>query len=136
MSLEKILPFFMILCLGGGSLIGYFRGGEPLTGMANGAAIGLAVGISPILALAIAYGFILLWCPDRPTCMCGKAKSSDYKHLSHLSKRKSDVYYYRCRQCSREYRLADRRFDMRLSEDDFQPYMVISKLGRWRRDVN
>ncbi len=135
MNLEKVFPVFVILCMGSGILIGYFQEGDTLTKLANGAGIGAAVGISPMLALGIACGFMMLWRPDRPACICGKGKSSDYKHLSHLSQRKRDVYYYRCPNCSRQYRLADKRFDLRVSENDFQTFMVISKLGRWRRSI-
>lgn len=131
MNLDRTLPIFVILCVSIGALIGYLRGNSAVTG----AEIGLAVGFSPLLLLAIGCAFFTLWCPDRPTCMCGKYKSIDYKHLSHLSKRKRDVYYYKCCNCGREYRLQNKHFDLRLSENDFQSYMMISKWGRWRRST-
>ena len=132
MNLEKLFPVFFFLCLGIGALIGYLRG----EATATGAAIGVAVGISPIFVLGAIYGLLILWQPEKPKCMCGNAKLSDYVYLNQLSKRRDDGYCYGCRKCGREYLLQTGRFDLRLSENEFQPYMEISKWGRWRRNEN
>ena len=128
MNLDRALPIFVILCTSIGALMGYRLGDSAVTG----AAIGLAVGFSPLLLLGIGDGFFTLWCPDRPTCMCGKCKSNDYRYLGPPSKPSDDAYYYKCPSCGREYRLQNKRFDLRSSKNDFQPHMMISKWGRWR----
>ncbi len=132
MNLERVLPAFFFLSVGIGALIGYLLGEAAVRGMA----IGMVVGVSPILMLGGTYGFIMWWCPDTPKCMCGNGKSSDYKHLSHLSKHRDEVYCHKCRKCGREYLLQKRRFDLRVTENDIRPYMVISRWGRWRRNDN
>ncbi len=134
MNLDKIFPAFFFLCVGIGALIGH-AGGRALS-TANGAAIGVAVGLSPLLVLALFVGVITLWCPERPTCMCGETKSSDYYFISHLSRISEHVYVYRCHTCRRMYRQHENRFELRLAEHEFQPYMVISKWGRWGRSTH
>lgn len=131
LNLEKILPIFVILCATGGALIGYRWGNSAVMG----AGIGLAVGFSPLLLLAIGYGFIMLWLPERPTCMCGECNSKDYQYLGPFSRPDDGAYYYQCPRCGREYRLKNKRFDLRLSEDNFQPYMMIAKWGKWERSL-
>jgi hypothetical protein len=128
MNLDRALPIFVILCISIGALMGHLWGSSAVIG----AAIGLAVGFSPLLLLAIAYGFIVLWRPETPTCMCGKCESKGYEYLGPFSKPNDDTYYYKCPSCGREYRLQNKRFDLRLSKNDFQPYMMISKWGKWR----
>ena len=54
MNLDKIFPAFFFLCVGIGALIGH-AGGSALS-TANGAAIGVAVGLSPLLVLALFVG--------------------------------------------------------------------------------
>ena len=134
MNLDKLFPAFFFICMGTGASIGYFGDGPTLTSTVNGAAIGLAVGLSPLVVLGIAVRLITLWCPERPICMCGSGNSSDYQYLNHHSVGTDFTFFYRCPKCRREYRQHDKRFDLRLSKNEFQPYMTISKWGRWSAD--
>jgi hypothetical protein len=129
MNLDRLLPLFFFVCLVLGGLIANLRGDNVL----HGAAIGMAVGLSPLALLGIAYFFIQKWAPDRPPCVCGACASDDYEFLDSLSDIKEHVYFYRCPACGREYRTHGGKFSFNTPEG-VKPYMKTSRWGRWVKD--
>jgi hypothetical protein len=130
MNLDRLLPLFILLCLVLGGVIAHLRGESVLIG----AGIGMAVGLSPLVFLGIAYLFIQRWSPDRPPCACGACESEDYDFIDSLSDFEEHVYAYRCPACGREYRAKGDSFSLSTPEG-VKPYMKTSRWGRWVRDT-
>ena len=128
MKFEDLLLAFIVFSLGVGAMAGHLWGGSIKTGLL----IGLVVGLFPIFMLIIGGVVITRWCPERPGCKCDKSLSEDYEFLGPFEGPLGGTYYYKCPKCEREYRQKDKRFELRLSEDEFEPYMAISKYGRWK----
>ncbi len=125
MSLDTLLPILMLLLPAVGGVLGYRWGGV------TGGSIGVAIGFSPFVLFAAAYGAVTVWFPDRPVCICGQCKSEDYKYLG-FRKPARDTHYYKCSRCQRHYRLENGRFDLRQDDESYKPYMKLSKWGRWK----
>lgn len=129
MRFEDILMVFAVLSVAIGALVGHLLFGSIMTGFS----VGLVLGLFPLFLLGIVYRLMMRWCPDRPLCICGKCSYEDYEFLGPFERSPGDAYYYRCPKCEREYRHQGKRFELRLSDDDFEPYMVISRYGRWKK---
>jgi hypothetical protein len=130
MNLDRLLPLFVLVCVVLGGVIAHLQGEHFLLG----ASIGMAIGLSPLLLLGIAYLFIQKWSPDRPPCVCGACASDDYDFMDSLSDIKEHVYFYRCPVCGREYRAHGGRFELNTPEG-VRPYMKVSRWGRWVKDT-
>lgn len=131
MSLCKIFPLFIALCVAVGGFIAVRTGNS----LIMGASIGLTVGFAPLLLLGVTAGLMYRWCPDRPQCICGQCDCVDYKYIDrHSGAKPTDgAYHYKCPHCGREYRLQGGKFDIK-STEGFSPYMEISRWRRWRKN--
>lgn len=130
MKLCKAFPIFFAICVAIGGAIAYFSGSSLL----YGTSIGMVVALSPLMLLGVLYILIVVWCPDRPECLCGKCQSNSYVFLNSQIEQNAleNVYQYRCPFCGRTYRQRHKRFNECLDNGSEIPYMVISKWGRWQ----
>jgi len=130
MSLCKAYPWFIVLCMTGGGILAHHSGYSLIAGAAGGAAIGMV----PLLILGAIVGLMLIWCPERPVCICGKCHSEDYDFVGPMYKSQDDTYYYKCSLCDREYRCRGPKFELKTTQG-YSPYMEMSKWHRWKKST-
>lgn len=82
MSLCKASPWFIVLCMSGGRILARHSGYSFLAGAVGG----VVVGMLPLLILSAIVGLMLVWCPERPICICGKCHSEDYDYVGPMYK--------------------------------------------------
>ena len=130
MSLCKAYPWFIVLCMAGGGILAHYGGYSFLAGAAGG----VVVGMLPLLILGAIVGLMLVWCPERPICICGKCYSVDYDYVGPMYKPEDNTFYFKCSLCGREYRSQGPKFDLK-TEQGYSPYMEKSKWHRWKRST-
>jgi hypothetical protein len=129
MNLEKVFPWFVVLCMAGGGILAHRSGASLMAGVAGG----LGVGMLPLLVLGAIYWLMMAWRPERPPCVCGKCKSDEYVSVGPMVKPEDSTYYYKCPHCGCEYRSHGSLFDLKTAHG-YSPYMEISRWQRWKRN--
>lgn len=128
LNLQQAYPVFIFLCMAGGAILAHRNGASIAAGVAGG----FVVGMLPLLVLGAAVGLMQMWCPERPSCVCGKCNSDDYDYLGPMHKSEDNAYYYQCPYCHREYRLQGLNYDLK-NAHGYSPYMKMSKWQRWKK---
>jgi len=128
MSFCRLVPIFIVASAIVGGLIARLVG----TNILYGVALGMCVGFSPLLLLALVVGLMHLWRPDHPQCLCGH-RSYDYVATIRPNEDpRSWGYRYRCLHCGQNFVAGGHAFQV-LDENGLrQPYMTHSDWGRWR----
>jgi hypothetical protein len=116
--------------MAGGGMLAHHSGYSILAGAAGG----IAVGMLPLFFLGAIVGLMLIWCPERPICICGKCRSDNYDFVGPMYKSQDDTYYYKCSVCGREYRCRGPKFELK-TEQGYSPYMEMSRWHIWKRST-
>ena len=127
---SRLFPVFVMAC----ATIGAAVANSFSLPILLGAVIGLIVGFSPLVIIAIGYFLLMAWRPDRPLCRCGRCRSKQYQYAGPTQITAATVYEYQCPFCSRVYRQEGDCFREVSGDGSAIPYMRISKWGRWRLD--
>jgi hypothetical protein len=129
MNLERLYPFWFVLCAIAGAIIGSLTGHGAITGLTGG----MLIAALPLLALGLAHLMMTLWRPILPTCRCLKSNHKGYRYVEPADGLASGrSVRFGCAKCGRVYELAHDRFNELATDGRTVPYMHHTKWGRWK----
>ena len=131
MSFCRLLPYFVIVCIGVGLIVSKHLG----VSLTLGASLGLLAGFVPLVLLCVAYGALMFWRPDLPVCRCGQTKYGEYEHIPSTEGYSKDTWHEnRCPKCERRYKSKGTVVMECRADGTLIPYMKVSRWGRWQPD--
>lgn len=129
MNIERLYPFWFVLCASAGAIIGSLTGHGAIPGLTGG----MLIAVLPLFLLGLTYLLLTLWRPNLPTCRCRQCNYKGYKYIGSTDGLQSGEYVrFSCPKCGRVYELSRDRFNELANDGRTVPYMHHTKWGRWK----